>query len=427
MDSMLKLQSVSCKLSSTGRSICQAVTDPANQNDVNSSKQNFNKSQKNNIVTKQPRSKPKSSRGKKIKKINKKVEIAAKKNAKIDQFFKKVPKTKQTTLDYFFKNSKTNKKSQNQIKLEAKAKQKTEIHARLSVFYHAKTSTPQSIFKRSVYAFSQIQHITNMENKGALFSLQQKHSKTGERALLSCPFSEIPKQDVSVIITQIQSKENYNQTEPAQFSPELAKSFVLIRKLGRGSYSTVYAVIDKFTNTKIALKLFEKNQKIIQNQLELFKNEISVLKQLSHPKIVKLIRPIEDANHFGLMLELVDSITLGCFLKRIKVNHEFKKYAFDIFKQIVDVVCFCHSKNIFHRDIKTSNILVKKDLSIVLIDFGFAVSHSTDTAMQGVCGTLNYMAPEILNGGMYKAGPVDVWALGVLLFFVLTHNYPFKG
>lgn len=212
-----------------------------------------------------------------------------------------------------------------------------------------------------------------------------------------------------------------------QLGGELTEWFSFQRRLGRGAFSVVYSAVEKSSNKQVALKLFEKSGTQMQSQLDLFKNEIVMLQLLNHQKVAKLIRYFESPNHYGLVLELVESVTLSCFLKKFDKEPSFMKHMLYVFRQLVEVVCHCHGKGVFHRDIKTSNVLVKKDLSIVLIDFGFAIQLAPGETTNGFCGTLNYMAPEILLKQEYNPGPVDVWALGVLLWFSLSSTYPFVG
>ena len=87
-----------------------------------------------------------------------------------------------------------------------------------------------------------------------------------------------------------------------------------------------------------------------------------------------------------------------------------------------------HNNNIVHRDLKLDNILVEESTRMVkLIDFGFSVVVGNGTPLKIFCGTPSYMAPEIVRKHEYDGKPVDIWALGVLLFVLLTGSFPFRG
>ncbi len=98
-----------------------------------------------------------------------------------------------------------------------------------------------------------------------------------------------------------------------------------------------------------------------------------------------------------------------------------------IFKQICGAVNYCHSQNIIHRDIKMENILINEQRQIKLIDFGFSVQIGLENKLTVYCGTPSYMAPEIHSKKDYFGPPVDVWALGVMLYVMSCGRFPFKG
>ena len=88
---------------------------------------------------------------------------------------------------------------------------------------------------------------------------------------------------------------------------------------------------------------------------------------------------------------------------------------------------YLHSKKIAHRDIKLDNIMVNENYDVKIIDFGFSLFTTNNKKLNLHCGTPSYMAPELVAKKDYLGQPVDVWALGVLLYKMLTGYYPFNG
>ena len=125
-------------------------------------------------------------------------------------------------------------------------------------------------------------------------------------------------------------------------------------------------------------------------------------------------------------MEFIGTTSLNNYIKSKSEKSLIDEEVRFIFKQVCQAVNYCHSKNIVHRDIKMENILIDEQRQIKLIDFGFSVQISLDNKLNIYCGTPSYMAPEIHSRKDYYGPPVDVWALGVMLFAMSCGRFPFK-
>ncbi|CAD8145163.1 unnamed protein product [Paramecium pentaurelia] len=203
--------------------------------------------------------------------------------------------------------------------------------------------------------------------------------------------------------------------------------YLILTTLGQGSYATVKLARDKMTEKLIAIKIYSKAKLCNQQRKQQLKREIHILKLLDHPNIIKYVNTIETQMDINLIVEYGGSKSLRSYLKQFPNRRLDEDDAKIVFRQIVKAVDYCHSLNIVHRDIKLENILLKDNNEIKLIDFGFSVLVNRDCKLGVFCGTPSYMAPELVNKQDYFGKPVDVWALGVLLYVLLTGHFPFKG
>ena len=189
--------------------------------------------------------------------------------------------------------------------------------------------------------------------------------------------------------------------------------------LGEGSFSIVQLYEDKKTKIKYALKKMDskKVEKITKNK-KLIDTEVNIHGRISHPNIIKLHNYFEYKHFCFLILEYASDGTLFDIIRSKRGLSEL--YAFYYFLQTLNAIYFLHLHSIVHRDLKPENLLINDNNIIKLCDFGWSVKLNDDKRTT-FCGTVEYMAPEIIKKEKYDEA-IDVWSLGVLLY-ELVHSY----
>ncbi len=217
---------------------------------------------------------------------------------------------------------------------------------------------------------------------------------------------------------QINFKQGVVVKNPHSFKNE----YQIVKKIGNGKFGDVFEVVHKKTEKKRALKKIRKNDLSIEEREGMFK-EIEILSKLDHPFILKIFEYFEDYRYFFIVTEL-HSTDLFDELKQNKRIDECTCASY--FKKIVSAINYLQNLNICHRDIKTENILYNSSSNkVTLADFGDAIILKENETLSKVAGTLSYLSPETIIGETcYKS---DNWALGVLLYLLLSGRYPFRG
>lgn len=240
--------------------------------------------------------------------------------------------------------------------------------------------------------------------------------------------------------------ESTNETEEIKFGNEsvvvlndgkFEDKYEKIQEIGSGGFSKVYRVMDKTTKKKYACKeiYIKKIADIVT-----VKSEIKIMSKIDHPNIVKLYEVFQSNRYLDLIMEeckggsLIDQL-----LAKIDEGESYtEKEVCDIFKQLISAIRYCHSQGICHRDLKPDNLLYltkKKDSPIKVTDFGLSIIYedinkpksffSRKSYMHSVLGTPQYMSPEVIKGNYSQK--CDIWSAGVILYMLLSGNYPFDG
>jgi serine/threonine protein kinase len=206
---------------------------------------------------------------------------------------------------------------------------------------------------------------------------------------------------------------------------KLIDKYTPIDIIGEGAFSTVISAFDNTRNCIIAIKIIVKqfNQQV-EKYDSFLENETKIQLKLDHPRIVKLYEVVDNQDYLFMFIEYMQGGTLKDLIierfnnadQHLFQDHECAK----IIQGVTEALNYMHNKNIMHRDIKPENILFKdkNDLSsIKLGDFGLATFNMEKESKK--CGTLLYMAPEVMNKKSYDA-TIDIWATGFILFIMLS-------
>lgn len=151
---------------------------------------------------------------------------------------------------------------------------------------------------------------------------------------------------------------------------------------------------------------------------------------MQHPNIMKLFEVLDQTSKCHLVMELCHGRNLYHYIKKRPNKCITEQEAIPIFRQIVSAVAYMHEHGLVHRDLKLENILINDAGGldeVKIIDFGFATNCQAGHKLSLFCGTPCYMDPDLVKQRKYSGQGVDVWALGVILFLLVTGGVPFWG
>jgi len=214
--------------------------------------------------------------------------------------------------------------------------------------------------------------------------------------------------------------------------------YTIVRKIGAGGMGEVYLAQDTKLDRKVALKLLPADLSSNQERMRRFVQEAKAASALNHPHIITIYEIGEtDSRHF-IVTEFIDGETLRL---RMKHQHIRLNDILEIATQAAAALAAAHAAGIIHRDIKPENIMLRRDGYIKVLDFGLAkLTHPegsmtdteaptkalVDTGAGTVVGTANYMSPEQAKGKRVD-GRTDVWALGTVIYEMVTGHVPFEA
>ena len=202
--------------------------------------------------------------------------------------------------------------------------------------------------------------------------------------------------------------------------------YEILRKLARGGMATVYLATDRRLTRTVAVKVMHDNLGSDQDFVSRFDREARAAARLSHPNVVSVFDQGIDAGRPYMVMEFVEGSTLRHLITREAPMEPSR--VLDLIIPVTAAVAAAHEGGIIHRDLKPENVLISVRGQIKVADFGLAraVTAHTATAQGMLIGTVSYIAPELVTHGRADTR-CDVYALGVLLFEMLTGRKPHTG
>ncbi|CAI5709661.1 unnamed protein product [Peronospora effusa] len=197
--------------------------------------------------------------------------------------------------------------------------------------------------------------------------------------------------------------------------------------LGKGGFARCYELKCEQTGKIFAAKVVAKRSLVKVKTKQKFTSEIKIHKSLHHPQIVQFEHFFEDSENAYIVLELCRNQSMLDLMRRRKrlSESEVKFYM----RQLVEGLAYLHEKLVIHRDLKLGNLFLTSDMRLKIGDFGLATRlENLEDRKRTMCGTPNYIAPEILSGqrGDGHSFEVDIWSTGVVMYTLLVGRPPFE-
>ncbi|WLF80821.1 Protein kinase [Lodderomyces elongisporus] len=198
--------------------------------------------------------------------------------------------------------------------------------------------------------------------------------------------------------------------------------YQVLKTLGEGSFGKVKLAQHLTTGQRVALKIINRKTLAKSDMQGRVEREISYLRLLRHPHIIKLYDVIKSKDDIIMVIEFAGKELFDYIVQRGKMpEDEARRF----FQQIIAAVEYCHRHKIVHRDLKPENLLLDDQLNVKIADFGLSNIMTDGNFLKTSCGSPNYAAPEVISGKLYAGPEVDVWSSGVILYVMLCGRLPF--
>lgn len=241
--------------------------------------------------------------------------------------------------------------------------------------------------------------------------------------------------DRVVLTLQVEDKENQKEKIEETFQRwvsafercagmEFERFYKREKSIGKGHFSQVYIASDRNTGDKFAVKVIKKDKDDEVKSRKFIRREVKVLSTTDHPNIIKAVDFFSSGGKPHIVMEFIEGGSLRDMIRKRKRLSEVE--AKPVLRGILEAILYLHEMNVVHRDIKPENVLMVREDYPKITDFGLATFRNEDKNIHSVVGTPSYVAPEVIRNVPY--GPAaDVWSCGILLYFMLAGERPFRG
>ena len=204
----------------------------------------------------------------------------------------------------------------------------------------------------------------------------------------------------------------------------IGNRYEVVEKVGTGGMADVYRAMDHRLNRYVAVKILKNEYSEDTKFVTKFRQEAQAVACLSHPNVVAVYDVGEEQGMHFIVMEFVEGITLKSYIE--KKGKLSVREAVGIGIQIASGLEAAHNSHIIHRDIKPQNILIARDGTAKVTDFGIAKAASSNTITASAMGSVHYISPEQARGG-FSDEKSDVYSLGVTMYEMLSGTLPFTG
>jgi serine/threonine protein kinase len=269
-------------------------------------------------------------------------------------------------------------------------------------------------------------HLNEVPPPVPLIPAMDRASRPSETELLTpVPIPATP-------TAQFNSSEKIHR-QPSMYVGRQLGKYLIHEQIGRGAMSWVFRATNTVLDMPLALKVMHPSVALFhRNLLSLFKREARLTLELAHPNIVRVYDFDSDQGAYLMAMEFVSGMSCGDLVASLGPMGE--SMVLRLTMQVMEALEYAHERGVVHRDVKPSNILVGKNSSAKLTDFGLArvlgqlpEDANQDTSLLRPVGTPNYWAPEQLDDPINIDHRIDFYSLGVTMFELMTGVLPYRG
>ncbi|XP_066901865.1 testis-specific serine/threonine-protein kinase 4 isoform X2 [Halyomorpha halys] len=206
--------------------------------------------------------------------------------------------------------------------------------------------------------------------------------------------------------------------------------YEMMKKIGHGSFAKVWKAKSFRLKKDVAVKIIAKPLASTEYVERFLPRELAIIQKLKHKNLIRFFEVIETWHSVYIVMDLAEKGTIADLIERKKFIPENQSRRF--YTQLLDVVEYCHLNGIVHRDIKCENLLLDREGTLLLTDFGFAKQDVYPLASgrfkpsKTYCGSYAYAPPEVLANKPYNPCLADVWCMGMVLYTMLYGILPYK-